>query len=82
MRALTVQPSVKDSLAVTEMEEPPVSDGPVLVDAVAVGLCGTDVEIVAEEYGTAPAGSDRLVLRAREPGPGGRGAGGVGSGGR
>ena len=62
MRALTVQPSVKDSLAVTEIEEPPVSDGPVLVDAVAVGLCGTDGEIVAGEYGTAPAGSDRLVL--------------------
>ena len=62
MRALTVQPSVKGSLAVTEIEEPPVSDGPVLVDALAVGLCGTDGEIVAGEYGTAPPGSDRLVL--------------------
>ncbi len=62
MRALTVRPGVKDSLAVTEIEEPPVADGPVLVDAVAVGLCGTDGEIVAGEYGNAPAGSDLLVI--------------------
>jgi glucose 1-dehydrogenase len=62
MRALTVQPGMKDSLAVTDVDEPPDDDGPVLVEALAVGLCGTDSEIVAGEYGQAPPGSERLVL--------------------
>lgn len=44
------------------MPEPPESDGPVLVDALAVGLCGTDTEIIAGEYGDAPDGEDVLVL--------------------
>jgi threonine dehydrogenase-like Zn-dependent dehydrogenase len=62
MRALTVAPGIKDSVAVTDVPEPPASDGPVLVESLAVGLCGTDVEIVAAEYGEAPPGDDRLVL--------------------
>ncbi len=62
MRALTVRPGVKNSLTLSEVPEPPESDGPVLVEAVAVGLCGTDVEIVAGEYGEAPPGSELLVL--------------------
>jgi threonine dehydrogenase-like Zn-dependent dehydrogenase len=62
MRALTVRPGVKDSLAVSEIAEPPPGDGPVLVDAIAVGLCGTDGEIVAGQYGQAPDGDDLLVL--------------------
>jgi threonine dehydrogenase-like Zn-dependent dehydrogenase len=44
------------------LDEPPIEDGPVLVDGVAIGLCGTDVEIVDGEYGQAPPGSDVLVL--------------------
>jgi threonine dehydrogenase-like Zn-dependent dehydrogenase len=62
MRALTVRPTVKDSLALSEMPEPPESDGPVLVEALAVGLCGTDAEIVSGEYGEAPPGADLLIL--------------------
>ncbi len=42
--------------------EPQPPDGQVLVDVVAVGICGTDVEIVAGEYGEAPPGAGRLVL--------------------
>jgi threonine dehydrogenase-like Zn-dependent dehydrogenase len=34
----------------------------VLVEGLAVGLCGTDIEIVNAEYGEAPPGSDVLVL--------------------
>jgi len=34
----------------------------VLVRALALGICGTDREIVSGEYGTAPPGADRLVL--------------------
>ncbi|HEY1488055.1 MAG TPA: theronine dehydrogenase, partial [Micromonosporaceae bacterium] len=62
MRALTVRPGVKDSLALIDMPEPPESEGAVLVDGLAIGLCGTDVEIVDAEYGEAPPGSDVLVL--------------------
>jgi glucose 1-dehydrogenase len=62
MKALTVTPGLKDSLRLREVPEPPPGEGSVLVDAVAVGLCGTDVEIVAGEYGQAPAGESLLVL--------------------
>ena len=33
-----------------------------LVDGVALGICGTDAEIVRGDYGEAPAGAERLVL--------------------
>jgi len=62
MRALTVLPGVAGSAAITEIDEPPRSDGPVVVETLAVGVCGTDLEICQGNYGTAPAGSDRLVL--------------------
>jgi threonine dehydrogenase-like Zn-dependent dehydrogenase len=62
MRALTVVPLQKDSLAVSDVPEPTVGDGELLVDGVAVGVCGTDKEIAAGEYGWAPPGHDRLVL--------------------
>jgi threonine dehydrogenase-like Zn-dependent dehydrogenase len=62
MRALTVRPGVADSLALTELEEPEPAEGPVLVDGVSVGLCGTDAEIVSADYGEAPPGSELLVL--------------------
>jgi glucose 1-dehydrogenase len=62
MRALTVSPGKPDSAEIREVEEPPESDGPVLVETLAVGLCGTDAEIVRAEYGQAPPGEDYLVL--------------------
>lgn len=62
MRALTVKPGYKDTLALVDLPEPPVTDGPVLVDALSVGLCGTDVEIVSGAYGQAPADHELLVL--------------------
>ena len=62
MRALTVRPGVKDSLALADIDEPPESDGSVLVDGVAVGLCGTDAEIIDAKHGEAPPGRDLLVL--------------------
>jgi threonine dehydrogenase-like Zn-dependent dehydrogenase len=45
-----------------DVSEPPLSDGSVLVRTVALGVCGTDREIVAGEYGFAPPGRDRLIL--------------------
>lgn len=62
MRALTVVPGVADSAAITERPAPAEADGPVLVEVLDVGLCGTDREILAGEYGTAPPGAERLVL--------------------
>src|SRR5476649_116911 len=62
MDALTVRPGVAGSLELTAVAAPSPDEGPVLVDGLAVGLCGTDVEIVEGRYGTAPAGEDRLVI--------------------
>ena len=62
MRAVTVMPGKPDSAALTDMPEPPDSDGPVLVNTLAVGICGTDLEIINGEYGSAPPGAERLVI--------------------
>lgn len=62
MRALTVLPGRPGSLAVTDVAEPEPGDDELLVDGLAVGVCGTDREIAAGEYGWAPPGRDRLVL--------------------
>ncbi len=62
MLALTITPGVKDSLNLRDIPAPLPEDGEVLVDSLSVGLCGTDVEIVAGDYGAAPSGQDYLVL--------------------
>lgn len=62
MKALTVQPGEAGSARAQDVPEPSVSDGAVLVQAVALGICGTDREIANGEYGWAPEGRDRLVL--------------------
>jgi threonine dehydrogenase-like Zn-dependent dehydrogenase len=62
MRALTVKPGTRGSGALTSLPE--VEPGPdeVLIQALAVGVCGTDREILDAEYGEAPPGEPRLVL--------------------
>jgi threonine dehydrogenase-like Zn-dependent dehydrogenase len=45
-----------------EVPEPITSSGSVLVEAIAAGVCGTDVEIADGKYGWAPPGKDRLIL--------------------
>jgi threonine dehydrogenase-like Zn-dependent dehydrogenase len=62
MRALTVAPGVANSAQLDDVPEPPVSDGAVLVRTLALGVCGTDREIVSGEYGWAPPGQKRLVI--------------------
>ena len=62
MRAITLQPGVKDSADLEEMPEPAPDEGAILVDGVALGICGTDAEIVRGDYGEAPPGAERLVL--------------------
>jgi threonine dehydrogenase-like Zn-dependent dehydrogenase len=62
MRALTVAPGQANSAKVEDLPEPPKSDGAVLVRALALGVCGTDREIVSGAYGWAPPGQKRLVI--------------------
>jgi threonine dehydrogenase-like Zn-dependent dehydrogenase len=62
MQAITVIPGKQGSVALTDMPEPPAEDGPILVQTQAIGICGTDLEIVSGEYGSAPPGQDRLII--------------------
>lgn len=62
MRALSVVPDRSNSAGLTDVPEPPEHEGAVLVESLAVGVCGTDEEIVAGTYGWAPPGQERLVL--------------------
>ncbi len=76
MRAITVEPGKPGTARYEDVPEPDVREGSVLVEAVAVGVCGTDVEIVEGKYGWAPPGRARLVLgheslgRVVDPGAG------------
>jgi threonine dehydrogenase-like Zn-dependent dehydrogenase len=60
MRALTVAPGIADSARLEDVADPPPSDG--AVRALALGVCGTDREIVSGAYGWAPPGERRLVI--------------------
>jgi glucose 1-dehydrogenase len=62
MRAVTVLPGVGGSARLDDVAEPATELGSVLVEALAVGVCGTDAEIAGGEYGWAPPGSERLIL--------------------
>jgi threonine dehydrogenase-like Zn-dependent dehydrogenase len=62
VRALTVAPGVKGSLALEDVDEPVPGPGELLVDGIALGVCGTDRELADGEYGWAPPGSDRLII--------------------
>jgi glucose 1-dehydrogenase len=74
MKAITVEPKKIGTAAWEDIPEPDPRNGSVLVEGVAVGVCGTDVEIVEGKYGW-PAGKTRLVLgheslgRVIDPGP-------------
>jgi len=40
MRALTFDPHAADSARLDDVDEPPIEDGSVLVEALALGVCG------------------------------------------
>ncbi|MGB6971474.1 MAG: glucose 1-dehydrogenase [Desulfobulbales bacterium] len=77
MKAITVEPKKPGTARFEEIPEPDVREGSVLVEAIAVGVCGTDIEIAEGEYGWPPPGQPRLVLgheslgRVLDPGPSG-----------
>ena len=62
MKAIAVTPRQKDSMAVIDVPEPQIGVGDVLVKVARVGICGTDVELKAGDYGEAPVGSSHLVI--------------------
>ena len=57
-----MKPMTAGSARLDDIDEPPLSDGAVLVETLAVGVCGTDIEITSGAYGWPPAGRERLVL--------------------
>jgi glucose 1-dehydrogenase len=62
VKALTVKPLTAGSARLDDVDEPPLADGSVLVETLAVGICGTDIEICSGAYGWPPPGQERLVL--------------------
>jgi glucose 1-dehydrogenase len=62
MRAITVKPGTAGSIRLVHVGEPNVADGDLLVETLAVGVCGTDIEIAAGRYGTPPPGRDHLII--------------------
>ena len=62
MLALTVIPGVADSARLSESDEPGRSAATVYARTLAVGVCGTDREILDGQYGVAPPGKERLIL--------------------
>jgi glucose 1-dehydrogenase len=62
MRALTTKPGTSKSARLEDVPEPPDLPQSLLVDAVAIGVCGTDAEILSGAYGEPPAGHDRLII--------------------
>jgi glucose 1-dehydrogenase len=62
MRAITVIPGQAGSARLDDVPEPSEEAGAVLVDGLALGICGTDAEIAGGAYGWAPEGESRLIL--------------------
>ena len=62
MRAFTVIPRQAESAAIRDVPEPPLQDGALLVQALAMGICGTDIEIVSGAYGWPPPGRSHLII--------------------
>ncbi|HEY4131741.1 MAG TPA: alcohol dehydrogenase catalytic domain-containing protein, partial [Gemmatimonadaceae bacterium] len=62
MRALTVQPGVPNSLQLEDFRVPGAERGDVLIRGVALGVCGTDRDIIAGAYGSPPPGHKRLII--------------------
>jgi threonine dehydrogenase-like Zn-dependent dehydrogenase len=62
MKALTVKPGAAGDVKVEEVPEPGRTGDDLLVEGLAIGVCGTDKEIVRGEYGWAPEGRERLVI--------------------
>ncbi len=74
MKAIAVEPKKPGTARYMDIPEPDLNKGSILVEAIAVGVCGTNLE---GKYGWAPPGQNHLILgheslgRVIDPGPGG-----------
>ena len=62
MQALVTTPGTPGSTRTAPVGDPPRRAGGVLIRTLEVGVCGTDREIDAGEFGTAPPGESELIL--------------------
>ena len=62
MRAITVIPGEPGRAELSDIPDPSPGPGDLVVETLALGVCGTDREILAGDHGEAPPGGDRLVL--------------------
>jgi threonine dehydrogenase-like Zn-dependent dehydrogenase len=62
VRGITVEPGSSDSLRLQDLPEPDPGPDDLLVEVLAVGICGTDHEILEGDIGYPPDGQRRLVL--------------------
>ncbi len=62
MHAVTTEVGAPISARLDEVPDLGPGEGEVLARMLAVGVCGTDLELIAAKYGWAPKGSKRLVL--------------------
>ena len=59
---MTVVPGQKGTAGVEEVPDPDARDASLLVQGMALGVCGTDHEIAEGAYGTPPSGEERLII--------------------
>jgi glucose 1-dehydrogenase len=69
MKAITVKPHEAGSARLEDFPEPDIREGSVLVEAIAVGVCGTDVEIVEGKSRSPLNAGDLVVGIVRRPDP-------------
>ncbi|MEM6330058.1 MAG: alcohol dehydrogenase catalytic domain-containing protein, partial [Planctomycetota bacterium] len=62
MRAFAIFPASREARVISAAEPPAPPAEAVRLKMLEVGVCGTDREIAAGDYGTPPAGEDHLVL--------------------
>jgi threonine dehydrogenase-like Zn-dependent dehydrogenase len=62
MKAIAVMPQIKEVAIINQPEPKILSSTDVKLRMLEAGVCGTDKEICAFEYGTPPAGSEQLVI--------------------
>jgi len=62
VKAISVIPGTPDSVQLDDRPEPAADSTTLLVHALALGICGTDREIISGAYGWAPPGNERLIL--------------------
>jgi len=62
LKAITVAPGAPNTVRLEDRPEPAADRSTLLVQAIALGVCGTDREIISGAYGWAPPGKERLIL--------------------